>query len=155
MKKYLLIVVLILSGCAGKKKHRLYWDRVNQSFVNQAEVLFGAELIELQSYSSYATNTVLFQLQQQDFDYADFLNNKKDELAQMNWVFYTQYNASYIFCDGRNQLEIIPPQSLVGNKKLFTGSTGMQLEKEWNILFMRPNHSTHYECLHFKKERKI
>ena len=62
-----------------------------------------------------------------------------------------KYNQSYIFCDGKRQMEIIEPRVLAGNKDLVEGSNAMQLNNDWHIIFYEKNNTTSYKCYNYKE----
>ena len=98
------------------------------------------------SFSSYSSDDVSYTIPHNWFDFNIILTDNKQMLKTNGWYFYKKYNQSYIFCKGIDQLEIIPPRSKVGNDVIVEGSSGMQLESDWNIIFVHPKNSTWFEC---------
>ncbi|KAF1020889.1 MAG: hypothetical protein GAK29_03529 [Acinetobacter bereziniae] len=62
------------------------------------------------------------------------------------WVFLKKKDQAYIFCQGTRQLEVIPPQELVGNKILGSGDIGRQIENKWNIILSHTINGTLNRC---------
>ncbi|WP_252509541.1 hypothetical protein [Acinetobacter bereziniae] len=64
-------------------------------------------------------------------------------IEDRGWVFLKKKDQAYIFCQGTRQLEVIPPQELIGNKILGGGDIGRTNRKKmeyyiesyhkWNI----------------------
>ena len=147
MKNFILISSLLLIGCSSNNKnYDKYDNKKNKYFTKKAELFFGNILENKMSFSSYSSDDVSYTINPNHFDPNIILNDSKKMLATNGWYFYKKYNQSYIFCKGSDQLEIIPPRSKVGNKIIMEGSSGMQLENEWNILFAHPKNSTWFEC---------
>lgn len=141
-------ILLVLIGCTSQhdKKHDLSKSPKNIYFTQQAELLFGSILLNKMSFSSYSSDKVSYIIYSNNFKIENFNKDKNQLLKNNSWEFYKKINSSYIYCNGVDELEIITPMSIYGNEKLHTGSTGMQLEDGWNILFSHPKNSTTYEC---------
>lgn len=145
--KFCLILVIFLFGCSLNKNEREPVSNVkNKYFSQQAELFFGVVLKDKMSFSSFSSDDVSYTIDMNYFDIEKFLKAKDGVLKENGWSYYKRYNDSYIFCNNIDQLEIIPPRELMGNKINFEGSLGMQLKNKWNILFAHPKNSTWYEC---------
>lgn len=147
MKIFIIISSLLLISCSSNNTNYDKADsEINKYFTEQAESFFGNILENKMSFSSYSSDDVSYTIPRNWFDFNIILNDKEQILKANGWYFHKKYNQSYIFCKGIDQLEIIPPRSKVGNKIIMEGSSGMQLENEWNILFAHPKNSTWFEC---------
>ncbi|MCU4583118.1 hypothetical protein KTJ32_19180 [Acinetobacter gyllenbergii] len=151
MKKIVLILSFFLIGCDNKVAENPYLDQVNQRFVDEAKLLFNGTVEELSSYSSYTDNTVAYKIKADKFNINFFMKDESKDLKKMGWSFFKKYNESYIFCDGKRQLEIISPRVISKNTVLVEGSAGMQLDKFWHVIFMSPNNTKRYVCYDYKK----
>lgn len=143
-----LFILLVLIGCTSQhdKKYDISKSTKNIYFTQQAELFFGGVLLHKMSFSSYSSDKVSYIIYDNNFRIEDFQKKNVGLLKNNSWGFYKKINSSYIYCNGVDELEIIAPMSIYGNEKLHTGSTGMQLENKWNILFSHPKNSTTYEC---------
>lgn len=150
MKKIILILSFLLVGCDKEVERKPYIDKVNQDFVNEANILFDGKAGDLKGYSSYSSNTVSYKIKADEFKINNFLNKKDKQLKKMGWEYYQKYNESYIFCRNKSQLEIIAPLVVVGNKELVEGSVAMQLNDGWHVIFYKANNTTSYICHNYK-----
>ena len=150
MKKIILILSFLLVGCDKEVDRKPYIDKVNQDFVNEANVLFDGKAGDLKGYSSYSSNTVSYKIKADEFKINIFFNKKDKQLKEMGWKYHQKYNKSYIFCRDKRQLEIIAPRVVVGNKELAEGSVAMQLNDDWHVIFYKANNTTSYICHNYK-----
>jgi UDP-N-acetylmuramyl pentapeptide synthase len=141
----------LLIGCDKEVVEKPYLDQVNQRFVDEAEVLFNGAVEDLSAYSSYTDNNVAYNIKSDKFDINAFMKEESKDLKKMGWFFFKKYNESYIFCDGKRQLEIISPRNFSKNPVLVKGSAGMQLDEFWHVIFMSPNNTKRYVCYDYKK----
>ncbi|MEG0651817.1 MAG: hypothetical protein RR479_06305 [Acinetobacter sp.] len=145
---YICILSFFLFGCTNSKEknYDISQSKKNKYFSSQAELFFGGILQDKMSFSSYSADDVSYSININDFNYSYFIKAKMVVLKNNGWVFLKKYKQSYIFCNGKDQLEIIIPRKIAQNKTLVKGSIGMQLEDNWNILFSHPKNSTWFEC---------
>ena len=147
MKIFIIISSLLLISCSPNNTNYDKSDsEINKYFTEQAESFFGNILENKMRFSSYSSDDVSYTIPHNWFDFNIILTDNKQMLKTNGWYFYKKYNQSYIFCKGIDQLEIIPPRSKVGNDVIVEGSSGMQLESDWNIIFVHPKNSTWFEC---------
>ncbi len=151
VKKTILILSFLLVGCDNETVKKPYLDQVNKRFVDEAEALFNGAVEDLSAYSSYTDNTVAYKIKADKFDINVFMKEESKDLKKMGWFFFKKYNESYIFCDGKRQLEIISPRIVSKNEVLVKGSAGMQLDDFWHVIFMSPNNTKRYVCYDYKK----
>ncbi|WP_312048910.1 hypothetical protein [Acinetobacter courvalinii] len=76
MKKIILILSFLLVGCDKEVERKPYIDKVNQDFVNEANVLFDGKAGDLKGYSSYSSNTVSYKIKADEFKINIFLIRK-------------------------------------------------------------------------------
>lgn len=151
MKKSILMSSLLLVGGGDDNVQKPYLDQVNQKFVDEVDILFNGKMRDLRGYSSYTANRVSYKIDSKDFNIDVFFEDKRKALDKIGWKYYLKYNQSYIFCDGKRQMEIIKPRVLVGNKDPVEGSNAMQLNNDWHIIFYKPNNTTSYKCYNYKE----
>lgn len=90
-----------MAGCSQNTAHKPYLDKVNQQFVDEANILFDGKQKDIMGFSSYTANTVIYSIEVDDFNFNELLDRKNNSLNEMGWGFYKKYNESYIFCDGK------------------------------------------------------
>lgn len=82
MKKIILTLSFLLVGCDKEVERKPYIDKVNQDFVNEANVLFDGKAGDLKGYSSYSSNTVSYKIKADEFEINNFLNKKDKQLKK-------------------------------------------------------------------------
>lgn len=76
MLKAALIVSLLLMGCGNDNVQKPYLDRINQQFVDEANILFEGKTKDLKGYHSYTANSVSYKINSEDFSINIFLKLK-------------------------------------------------------------------------------
>lgn len=125
----------------GKSSHP-----INMKLKRQAKDVFGDKIEGERSYQSFSSNDVVYKISARNLSMEQFKFYKDQILLEKGWIFRSKVNEGYIFCQGTRQLEIIPPQVLVGNNKLGRGDIGKQLKKNWNIFIRHAANGTLNEC---------
>ncbi|WP_332604533.1 hypothetical protein [Acinetobacter sp. ESBL14] len=142
------LILVLLTSCSqdenveiGRSSHP-----INMELKRQAKDIFGDKLESERSYQSFSSNDVVYKINVENLSMEEFENYKDQILPKKKWIFRSKVNEGYIFCQGSRQLEIIPPQVLVGNNELGRGDIGKQLEKNWNVFFRHTANGTLNEC---------
>lgn len=125
----------------GKSSHP-----INMELKRQAKDVFGDKIEGERSYQSFSSNDVVYKISARNLSMEQFKFYKDQILLEKGWIFRSKVNEGYIFCQGTRQLEIIPPQVLVGNNELSRGDIGKQLKKNWNIFLRHTANGTLNEC---------
>ncbi|GMA11805.1 hypothetical protein GCM10025882_22300 [Acinetobacter gyllenbergii] len=95
----------------------------------EAKDIFGDKLENERGYQSFYSSDIVYKISAKNFSMEEFITYKDQILSKKKWIFRSKVNEGYIFCQGSRQLEIIPPQLLVGNNELGRGDIGKQLKK--------------------------
>jgi hypothetical protein len=142
------LILVLLTSCAqdenveiGRNNHP-----INMELKREAKDIFGDKLESERSYQSFSSNDVVYKINVKNLSMEEFENYKDQILPKKKWIFRSKVNEGYIFCQGSRQLEIIPPQVLVGNNELGRGDIGKQLKKNWNIFLRHTANGTLNEC---------
>ncbi|MCH7294842.1 hypothetical protein [Acinetobacter higginsii] len=142
------LIIVLLTSCTqdenveiGRSNHP-----INMELKREAKDIFGDKLESERSYQSFSSNDVVYKINVENLSMEEFENYKDQILPKKNWIFRSKVNEGYIFCQGSRQLEIIPPQVLVGNNELGRGDIGKQLKKNWNIFLRHTANGTLNEC---------
>ena len=112
----------------------------------EAKEIFKNKLEDERSFRSYAEHQVLYEIQANKLTLKEFEYLTTHDIAKKQWKFYKKINQGYIFCRNKQQLEVIPPQILVGNEVLGKGDVGLQYENDWNIFLLSPASGGIYVC---------
>lgn len=143
---FLYALVITQLSCSVEHNEKIYKDTVNSSFMNQAEKFFGDKVYGVKSFSSYNSNMVFYKMKESDFTIKNFFEKEGQILKGFNWSFQGVLDGSYVFCNGTEQFEIVPPKSLATINDVGGGLIGAQYKDEWNIVFYKPNNSTSNFC---------
>ncbi|QHH95820.1 hypothetical protein FPL18_19265 [Acinetobacter gyllenbergii] len=142
------LIIVLLTSCAqdenveiGRSNHP-----INMELKREAKDIFGDKLESERSYQSFSSNDVVYKINVENLSMEEFENYKDQILPKKKWIFRSKVNEGYIFCQGSRQLEIIPPQVIVGNNELGRGDIGKQLKKNWNIFLRHTANGTLNEC---------
>lgn len=149
MKKMLpFFLIILLVACVkdnniGKGQSN---DPVNEELKHEAKEIFKNKLENEGSYKSYSSSDVFYEISSNNLSLQQFNIIKKNMIEDRGWVFLKKKDQAYIFCQGTRQLEVIPPQELVGNKILGGGDIGRQIENKWNIILSHTINGTLNRC---------
>ncbi|MCU4583180.1 hypothetical protein KTJ32_19490 [Acinetobacter gyllenbergii] len=119
---------------------------INMELKRQAKDIFRDKLESERSYQSFSSNDVVYKINVKNLSMEEFITYKDQILPKKKWIFRSKINEGYIFCQGSRQLEIIPPQVLVGNNELGRGDIGKQFKNNWNIFLRHTANGTLNEC---------
>ncbi|QIO05881.1 hypothetical protein [Acinetobacter shaoyimingii] len=119
---------------------------IKNKFINDANFIFGNNLIEEEYYATYNANRLIFQLKVDGLSNQEYLDTIKIKMQNKGWKFLNKYKDAYIYCDSKlNQLEIVPPLDIKYSFNLGEGQTLKQLPDLWNISFINSIHKR-YVC---------
>ncbi|TCM58043.1 hypothetical protein EC844_1562 [Acinetobacter calcoaceticus] len=149
----IIFLIMLLTECdQGERKPTAMSNHpINIELKNQARTIFNDKLENEQSYRSYSSNDVFYEIKAENLTMEQFELYKNQILPKNGWVFFSKVEQAYLFCQGTRQLEMIPPQILVGNKVLGEGDIGRQLVDQWNIIFSHTANGTLNQCYKYNR----
>ena len=157
MKKKLIIIFcnlfcLILVSCQKKEPTNLILSNEPENLRLMAEgrIIFGGNLENARSFSSYASYKVLYEIKGQNLTLDEWLS-KDILLKQRGWKYLGKKDNGYIYCQNMTQFEVVPPQSIIKNAVLQGGDMYKQAKDYWVIGFSTAKTSSYNMC---EKERK-
>ncbi len=143
-----LLILLLLTACEQAERTQTGTSNhpINQELKRDAKAIFKDKLEDEASYRSFSSNDVFYEIKAENLTMEQFELYKKQILQKNGWIFFSKVDQAYVFCQGTRQLEMIPPQILIGNKVLGGGDIGRQLEDTWNIIFRSNANGTLNKC---------
>ena len=140
------IVAVLLTSCMKGQDQRV--QSSNSTYVMlqvEANNIFGNKLENEYGYCSYSSHSIAYEINLENLNILQFEEYKNTILPKAGWHFFMKKGAAFIFCNGAQQLEMIPPKILMDSITM-SGDIGKQLEDYWNIIFYHPRNSSINVC---------
>lgn len=127
---------------------------INQELKLNARNIFGDKIQQRGSYEGRSSHFVIYSIPDHQLSLEDFNHYHTHIFEKNNWNFLRKKGPSYIYCQGTRQLEIVPPKSLMINRKNERGDGLVQLDNEWNINFEHESRKGTSICYYENYRRK-
>lgn len=155
MKRFFpfLSIIMLLTACEQTEHVSIGMSNapINQQLKQDAKEIFANKLENEASYRSFSSNDVFYEIKAENLTMEQFELYKNQILPKKGWIFFSKVEQAYVFCQGTRQLEMIPPQVLIGNKTLGEGDIGKQFEDNWNIIFRNTANGTLNQCYKYNR----
>lgn len=146
-KLLIIITFTALVACSKRESQTTQsTNNINEDLKKEVISIFSNKLENEESYKSYSSRDVFYEMLADKLKLQEYVEYHTKKIPNNNWSFLKKENQAYIYCKNTVQLEVIPPQKLIGNKTLSGGDINMQLEDKWNIAISHTVNGTLNSC---------